>query len=220
MPSPVTVFVTAFVVGLSGALMPGPLTVVVLHGAITSGPLAGPLATLSHGLLELAMVAALVAGMSRVLRRRGVAAALALVGGLVLLWMGWGMVATAPAAALPASGAAAPAGAGPFVAGIAATLANPYWFLWWATVGASQLAWARSVGNQLAFWGGHVLADLAWLTLLAIAVAGGRTLLTDSTYRGVLFGLGGTIMLLGGYFLVSAGRLSRPEQRPRSRPSA
>ncbi len=189
--------------------MPGPLTVVVLHQAVSFGALAGPLAALSHGLLELAIVAALAAGLGRVLNRPGVAATIALVGGLVLVWMGWGMVAAARAATLPKAGTAAGLpGPGPFVAGALATLSNPYWFLWWLTVGMSQLAWARPP-RRLAFWAGHVSSDLAWLTLLAVAAATGRRFLSDATYQLVLYLMGGVICLLGLYFVASARRLYR-----------
>lgn len=189
--------------------MPGPLTVVVLHGAITSGPWAGPLAAFGHGLLELVMVFALAAGLGRLLRRRGVAALLAVVGGAALVWMGWEVVQAARAATVTSAVAAGPGGPGPFVAGAMATLGNPYWFLWWATVGASQLAWAGTRSNRLVFWAGHVAADMAWLTLLGVAAAGGSELLSETAYRAVLCGLGAAVALLGLCFVAAAGRLWR-----------
>ncbi|MDP2870997.1 MAG: LysE family transporter [Bacillota bacterium] len=212
----IRVFATAFVVGFSGALSPGPLTVATIHEAARIGWVAGPLATLTHGLLELLMVAALGLGLSRVLRRGAVAGTIALAGGLVLVWMGWTMIAGAPAAVLPGLGCGPEEGSsyalgGPLLAGILATLGNPYWFLWWATVGASQLAWSRerTPGGPLTFWAGHVMADLVWLAALAAAVATGRRLLTDAIYRGLLYLLGAAMVLLGVYFAASAARLYR-----------
>lgn len=213
------VFTTAFVVGLSGALSPGPLTVAAIHGAARIGWIAGPLATLSHAAVELAMVAALGMGLSRVLRRGGVAGTIALAGGIMLVWMGWMMISGAQGASLPvAARIVAPGGVlslaeagGPLAAGVVATLSNPYWFLWWATVGASQLVWSRerTPGGPVAFWAGHVTSDLVWLTMLSVAVGTGRSFFGDAAYRGLLYVLGGAMALLGVVFVANAGRLYR-----------
>lgn len=208
----------AFVVGLSGALSPGPLTVAALDQAARVGALAGPAAAASHTLLELLMVFALGAGLSRLLHRRGVAAAIAFGGGVLLLWMSWGMIAGASAATVPGP-AGGPGGgfgglAGPLIAGVVATVSNPYWFLWWGSVGAAQLAWTRRQGgaSPLAFWGGHVLSDLVWLTVLSVAVATGRRHLNDAVYRGLLYALGAAMGVLGVFFVAAARRLRRREE--------
>jgi len=207
-----TVFAAAFAVGLSGALMPGPLAIVTLNHAARTGWLAGVLTASSHALLELLMVLGLMLGLGQVLRRRRIAGTMALAGGAVLIWMAWGMVTTAPTAALP-SPAAAQAGlelslSAP-LSGIVATLSNPYWFVWWVSVGATQLAWAQSQtrGGMLTFWSGHVLSDLLWLTLLSVAVSTGRHILTEGLYRGLLYAMGAGIGLLGLFFALSAHRL-------------
>ncbi len=207
-----SVLVAAFTVGLSGALMPGPLTVAVLDHAARTGWSAGLLAALSHVALELLMVGLLAVGLSRILGNRRVAAAVALGGGLILLWMAWGMISTAPAARMPGTGAlpdVAPLAGSALAAGALATLANPYWFLWWGTVGAGQLAWARRASpvGVWAFWAGHAGADLLWLGLLSLGMATGLRFMGDGGYRILLYLMGSTLGVLGLYFILSAGRL-------------
>ncbi|NLC10857.1 MAG: lysine transporter LysE, partial [Firmicutes bacterium] len=46
-------FSTAFLVGLSGALMPGPVTAVVAEHTLKKGIVAAPLVVMGHGLMEL-----------------------------------------------------------------------------------------------------------------------------------------------------------------------
>src|SRR5208337_2637542 len=102
MDSVAGIAVTSFLVGLSGAMMPGPvLTVTIgetaarlrpdtpgLNGrAQVRGALAGPLIVLGHGILEVLLVAAVVLGLGRLLRLGPVIGTVALLGGAVLTWM-------------------------------------------------------------------------------------------------------------------------------------
>jgi len=208
------VLAAAFTVGLSGALMPGPVTVVAIDHAARGGWLAGTLTAVGHGLVEIAMVLAILLGLDRLTRHRVAAVAVALLGGLVLVWMGWDMVVSAASAVLPqTSGADSGFRAlGPsLLAGAVATLGNPYWFLWWVTVGTSQLAWSHGQvrGGRWIFAAGHISSDILWLSVLSVATATGRRFLTDQTYQSMLHIMGIVIALIGLYFIYSAHRLHR-----------
>ncbi len=207
-PSAVTVLLTALGVGLSGALMPGPLTVVALHQAMGIGMAAGVLVGSTHAALELLMVLALGAGLGRLLVRPANAVAIAVAGGLALLAMSWQMMTVTPALTAATHPGTGMTPSGPLLGGAIATLGNPYWFLWWATIGASQIAWAGR-RHRLVFWLGHITADVAWLTALAAAVSQGRGLLTGPAYSLLVQGLGAMVGILGLYFLAGAPRLAR-----------
>ncbi len=199
-------FVTAFVVGLSGAMVPGPLTVVLTRHALRGGLRAGPLITLGHGLLEALIVVLLLFGLDSLLARDQVVGIIGLTGGLVLIWMGSGIFrspGTPPS--LEEEKENEDQGPGSFLAGMVATISNPYWFLWWATVGATYVALSREQGVQgvLLFFSGHLLADFAWLMLLALALVTGRRFFTDRIYRGVMKFLGLMLVILAGYFIWS-----------------
>lgn len=86
-------FSTAFLVAFSGAMMPGPLLSVTIAHSLQSGFVAGPLISFGHGLMEILVIIALLVGLGQVLEQEAVAAVVALGGGLVLAWMGLGMVA-------------------------------------------------------------------------------------------------------------------------------
>ena len=55
-----TIFGSSFVIALSGALMPGPVLTVTVSESARRGAKAGPLMIFGHGILELALVLALL----------------------------------------------------------------------------------------------------------------------------------------------------------------
>ena len=79
--------VSAYVVGFSGALVPGPLTAMTVAESARRGFRAGPLLTLGHAVAEVAIVVALAVGLNRFFQQPLVSGLIAFCGGLVLLWM-------------------------------------------------------------------------------------------------------------------------------------
>jgi len=201
-------FTTSFVVGFSGALMPGPVATVTIAESARQGFRVGPLITLGHALTEVVMVAALALGLSVVLQQPLIAGVIGLGGGLVLLWMGWGLVSSAWRGAislrLAASGSGPVGRLGLVPAGIVTSLVNPYWFLWWATVGASYVVFGLQFGwlGVAAVFVGHILADFSWNCLLSLAVASGRRFLSDRLYRGLLAVCGLFLIVLSVAFVI------------------
>jgi len=201
-------FVTAFVVGLSGAASPGPLTTVAVREASRGGFWRGWSVTLGHAIPEALLVAALALGLGRLFEEPGIVAALAAVGGGVLIWMGVSTIGAARTATLPRAGDDRGTAGCAVWAGVAATVSNPYWFLWWATVGAGYVALSQGGGWQgmLVFFLGHIMADVGWLGFVAALVSSGRRWAGDGAYRGLLAVLGTFLLGFGAYFLLTAWR--------------
>jgi threonine/homoserine/homoserine lactone efflux protein len=207
------IFTTAFIVALSGAMMPGPLLTITIGESARRGFLAGPLIILGHAILEFALILALAGGLSVFLAMAGVSHVIAVVGGVFLLYMGAGMTRDAAAGriSLNITGAGRAAAGGfhlqkrvpPVLAGILFSLSNPYWSLWWATIGLGYITLSLQKGTWglAAFFTGHILADLVWYSLIAAAVAGGRKFLSDRLYSGIIVACGLFLLGLGGYFL-------------------
>lgn len=208
-------FVTSFVIGLSGAVMPGTvLAVTILHSA-RLGFKAGPLVILGHAILEGSLVVALVLGLGGVLNQPLVSGAIGGVGSLILLWMAWGMLRSLPGLQLALEpGAAAPAGlkssAAPVRDGLLLSLANPYFLLWWATVGLGLITMTMQMGlgalGLLVFYLGHICADLSWYSLVSLVVTKGRRWLSDRLHRRVVGACALCLLGFGVYFGVFAWR--------------
>ncbi len=193
--------VTSFLVALSGALMPGPLLTITVGEATRRGFWAGPLIILGHGLLELTLVLLLLTGLGTILNRPLVLGTVGLVGGVILVWMGLGLLRASRTSQLKFEAGSA-RGLHPVWSGIVMSLANPYWLLWWLTIGLGYVIFAARYGfvGVCLFFTGHILADLAWYTLVSAAVAYGRNFFTDGLYRGFLASCGCFLFLFSLYF--------------------
>ena len=212
----------AFGVGLSGALSPGPLTILAMREGARRGWVAGPFATAGHAVAEATTIVLLALGLSRYVGSNGpVTTAISLVGGLVLVWMARTTARSVPTASLAARVAQATEGAEPprgdrsfeafrsvALLGIAVTVVNPYWLIWWATVGTKLTVDSLHIGwsGPLAVFLGHILSDLLWLTFVATLVGSGSRWLGDRAYRGLLGACAVFLIVLGVLFVVSGVR--------------
>ncbi len=186
----VIIFLTAWIVGFSGAMMPGPLLTVTITESARRGAKAGPLLMAGHSVLELSLVIALVLGLKGFLSNDRFIATVSLLGGVFLLWMGYGMIRDAwkGRVTLDLSVKERRVVIGPLAAGILVSLSNPYWTVWWATFGLSYItkAWVYGPAGLALFYTGHILADFTWYGAVSFAVAKGRGLMSDRLYRGLI----------------------------------
>jgi threonine/homoserine/homoserine lactone efflux protein len=206
-------FWSAFVVALSGALMPGPVLTATISEVMKRGFRAGPLIVLGHALLEIGLLFGVVAGLGPWITKTSTMIILGIGGGVLLIVLGAQMALTARIAAdhaLHTTADPRTAVRGPVLTGILTSLSNPYWTLWWATVGLNYAALALKSGpvGLASFYSGHILADLAWYSAVSAAVASGRKLCPRSVYIVLIAACGLALVALGGYFLSDGlGRL-------------
>ena len=207
------IFVTSFLVGLSGAVSPGPLLAFNIRETVRHGFLAGPYVATGHAILELGVVVALALGLTQILDSDLAVAAIGILGGLFLLWMGWGMVRNpgqgAPSSAEHHHSVTHHGVREPIVGGIVVSLSNPYWTIWWVTVGATFMTQSLELGllGIGAFYVGHILSDFSWYTLVSAALTSGRRLITEQVYKGIMLGCGVFLTAMGAYFILTGVNL-------------
>jgi len=200
-------FFSSFLMGFSGAMMPGPLLTVNIHETLRRGFRTGPLLILGHALLETALVISLIMGLDAVLLKPLFKGTIALLGGLVLFWMGWGMLKDSwlGRITLELADKGETRSMPPVLAGIVVSVSNPYWLLWWATIGLTYVAFAseKGVPGLTVFLTGHLLADLTWYSAVSFAVAKGKRFINERIYRGILIACGVFLLALALYFIWS-----------------
>ena len=201
----IVILTTSFVVGLSGALMPGPLLALTVGEAARHGFWSGPLLVLGHAILELSLVVALVFGLSKVVGNGLVFSIVGIVGGLVLIYMGVSTIKQGwRSTGIPTS-TMKTANRMLVVSGIVVSASNPYWLIWWATIGTTYLLWSLKVGvwGVASFFTGHIFADLIWYTFISFIIVKGKKLISNNIYKWFLIVCGLALVGLGGYFIFS-----------------
>jgi len=199
-----TIFCTSFMLALSGALMPGPLMTVTVSESSRRGMITGPLMIFGHGLLELVLVVALISGLAPILVRQDVFIFISLTGGAVLLWMGFSMLRTLPGLSLNYQ-VTTEKPRNLVIMGIVLSAVNPYWLIWWASIGLGYIMHSLKFGmlGVTAFFLGHILADLAWYALLSFGISKGRHLFSNEFYRRMIGACAMFLIIFSCWFFYS-----------------
>jgi len=203
---------TVIVVTASGALAPGPLFFGLLVHGSKEGARAGFSAAIGHTLVEFPLVLALALGLLAAASQPMVKGVIGVVGGAGLIGFGVLQVyetlksktksaGMAKARKLPASS---------LVLGLALTGLNPYFILWWLTIGSvlivQALAFAALVG-VLVMYVSHVWMDYAFLTLIAHLGKKGKAVVGSRGYKVVLIVFGLILIYYGATFVIGAFNL-------------
>lgn len=188
-------------ISLSGVMMPGPVFAVTVAKGYKSKA-AGVLIALGHGAVEFPLILLLYFGLSRFFVSTLVQKIIGVVGGAVLIYMGFQTFKTRKEARAE-TGHSEHAS---FVAGLVATSANPYFFIWWASVGAALIWNAYIFGalGLLVFAIVHWLCDLAWYTFVSVTVFKSRRLWNEKVFTIVFLFCFAVLVVFGFWFIISA----------------
>lgn len=191
---------SAAAISLSGVMLPGPLTAATIAKGYREQN-AGIFIALGHAVIELPLMALIYFGFANLFTSPGVTKIIGLAGGLMLIVMGLTVLrniskAQAEVADLPYNSV---------VTGIILTGANPYFFLWWATIGIALIATAAEFG----IWGLTIFAvvhwscDLLWEQFVSMSVFRTKHLWTQRVQK-IVFGICAFVLVgFGIWFCVS-----------------
>lgn len=204
-------FISAFVVGLSGAMMPGSLLTYTIRKALSEGPRAGFIIVAGHALLELALVIVIFLGFDMVLQSKAAQVGIGLVGGALLAYMGLDMIRSSAKNRLTVQMDSDRTGSGSMVVyGIVLSATNPYFLLWWAIVGLGFIMQSyQTLGYMGAgiYYLGHIAADFGWYGLISIVVGKTRKFIKEKPYRVIIIALGAMLIFFGIKFILGAVKL-------------
>jgi threonine/homoserine/homoserine lactone efflux protein len=197
------IFFSSVLLGYSGAMMPGPLLTYDIERSLKRGWKAGMLVPLGHVLFEIFIVLLLVLGMGSLLNHPWPKIVILFVGGLVLLWFGFDMVRSAIKGNLSVSikeNTERKRGENIeiLVKSGLISLLNPYFLLWWATIGLGYLLANVNLGiwGVVLFYAGHATADISWYFVVSFFCDKISRFINGMVYRCVIAGLG---IVLGGF---------------------
>jgi threonine/homoserine/homoserine lactone efflux protein len=200
----------SFIAGFSGAIVPGPMFVATVMESTRIGGRAGPLLVIGHAMAEFFAILALAIGLSLVMELPTTRLVVGLLGGIFLLISAIDLLRMAGKASLKQESKGEGfvlLRYGPIVAGLLTSLSNPYFFVWWATVGNGFTLEALRVGGILGlavFALSHWMSDLSWYTAVSFSIHKGRRILSDRVYKGILFLCGAFLIYFGADFIIGS----------------
>ncbi|NLO47786.1 MAG: LysE family transporter [Clostridiales bacterium] len=204
----VLLYSSAFVLGLSGAMMPGPLLTYTIRKALAKGWKAGFIITAGHALLEIALIALIMLGFGKILQTLIAQIIIGMAGGLLLTYMGYDMLKNAIKNNISVSTEEKGTRAGSMVlSGILISASNPYFLIWWTIIGLGFIL--QAIGSYaylgaVVFYLGHITADLLWYGVVSTVVGKTRKFIKDKPYRIIIASLGFILVLFGFRFIYGA----------------
>ena len=200
--------ITVVVVTASGALAPGPLFFGLLMQGSREGARAGFTCAVGHMMVELPLILALSLGLLAAASQPTIKSVIGLVGGVGLICFGTLQIYDT-LKSKPEFGGAAKTRKMPtssLILGIALTALNPYFILWWLTIGSvlivQALAFAALTGVLIMYLA-HVWMDYAYLTTIAHLGKKGRKIIGSRYYKLALIAFGVILIYYGSTFILN-----------------
>jgi len=189
------------IISLSGVMAPGPITAVTVSKG-TENPYSGPMIAIGHGLVEFPLMLLIIFGFRQFLEITWVKVAIGILGGLFLLKMGIGLIRII----FTSQTGRSKDNYSPLQAGVVLSIANPYFLIWWATIGAMLISGAYQFGlwGLVAFAVVHWSCDFIWYSFLSsLSFKGGQFF--GEKLQQILFAVCGVFLLFySGKFIYDA----------------
>ena len=180
--------------------MPGPVMVAAIAKG-SENKHAGLWIALGHLMIEIPLIALIAMGFYYILTDNWVQGIIGVGGGALLLYMGIQMIRMREdkevvEKAFPGH---------PILAGIVTTVGNPYFILWWATIGATLIIGALEFGliGIIGFIIVHETCDVLWDWFLSYSVHKSKDLWTDKSHA-IIFGVCGAVLVVFGVYFMMA----------------
>jgi len=207
--------VEVIAISASGVLAPGPLFFANMLYGTRQGARAGLKMAYGHTVVELPLIILLAAGLFTSAIAAQYAGTIGIIGGIGILgFAGLQIADVMKKKDLSATLSATPSIAGgksPFIAGIALSALNPFFLIWWFTVGLKLISDSATFGlaaGIVILFGLHIWMDYAWLAGTAYLASKGSSVLKSKYYPLMLLGLAAILLYYGVYFtLTGAGIL-------------
>jgi threonine/homoserine/homoserine lactone efflux protein len=181
----------------SGVLTPGPLFFANLAYGTHHDKWSGIKIAYGHTAVELPLIIILAAGLFTFDTAKKYASVVGLIGGIAILAFAGLQIASIIKEKRRHDTSSIAGNKGPFIVGIALSALNPFFILWWFTVGSKLIvdsaAFGVATGVAILF-ALHIWMDYAWLASTAYLASKGAFVLKSKYYLTLLLGL--TVVLI------------------------
>jgi threonine/homoserine/homoserine lactone efflux protein len=190
---------TIIFTSLSGVIMPGPMFTMTLAKSHIS-PWIGVQVSLGHAVIEVPLVFLIYFGLADFFQEAWIQIILSLIGGGMIIWMSIGLYRNRKSVANvyqenPYSA---------FIAGILLSGLNPFFLMWWITVGSMLLMnfLEFSPNGIVLFIIFHWICDFVWLSLISITTFKMQSFLNNEKREWIYIILSIILLYFGGNFII------------------
>jgi len=204
---PLSLAVTIILISVSGAMAPGPLFFVTVSQGIKSGTKSGLIFSIAHSLIEFTLILLLALGLLTVANESTVRLAVGVAGGLALMVFGVLQMRGSLKQVTQETVVERTATKNLFLMGLALTGLNPYFIIWWLTIGANLIFLSlefAGLAGVIFMYLCHVWIDYAWLTLVATLAKSSTKILRQRWYRALMAVFGAVLIYFGASFIVDS----------------
>ena len=191
--------VSVIIISISGVMSPGPLFAANVAYGLREGTKAGLKMAYGHTVVELPLVILLGIGafsLEMIPQFREVISLLGAISLFVFAGMQIRSIVKKPNTVFERKH-------GPFLAGIMLSALNPFFLIWWFTIGfklisdALIIASFAGIGIMFVF---HIWMDYAWLCTVSFLSSRGKKILSNKNYTMFMIGISGILIYFGIVF--------------------
>ncbi|MFQ6025023.1 MAG: LysE family transporter [Nitrosopumilaceae archaeon] len=195
--------IVVVLISASGVMAPGPLFASCVSHGLRGGARAGLKMAYGHTLVELPLVVLIGVGAFSLESLPQFREAIALLGAASLFVFAGLQIRSV----LKKPSTVFEGKHGPFLAGIILSALNPFFLVWWFTIGFKLISDSLLLAS---FWGigimflYHIWMDYAWLGFIGFVSSRGGKILSSKNYKILMIGLSGVLIYFGATFALEA----------------
>jgi len=188
---------TVVLISFSGVASPGTLTAVTVAKGLQN-KYSGVLVSIGHGIVELPLIFLIYFGFTKIFYLPLLKTLIGLIGGIILIFLGITIFKTKKVSQTDLSYRA-------MFSGVIATISNPYFFIWWLTIGNSLILTSINFGKLaiIIFSIVHLLCDFIWYTFLSFFVYKTKSFFHQKVYKIITTICGVLLILFGIFFIIN-----------------
>ena len=196
--------ILVIIISASGVMSPGPLFAANITYGLREGVKSGIKIAIGHSIVELPLVILLGIGVFSLEIFPEFRTIIAIFGAITLFGFAGIQIKTI---FKKNSNISIKPKQGPIVTGILLSALNPFFIVWWLTIGFKLISDAMMIwafAGILIVFVFHIWMDFAWLGITAFLASKSRKIISNRNYKIMILVLSGTLIYFGIRFLIDA----------------
>lgn len=190
------------IISASGVMSPGPLFAANITHGLKNGTKAGIKIAIGHSLVEFPLVILLGVGILSMEVFPEFRTIISILGAITLFVFAFLQIKTILNKNKKIS---TKLKQGPIITGILLSGLNPFFIIWWLTIGLKLISDAMTIwafAGILVVFVLHIWMDFAWLGATAFLISKSKKIISNTNYKIIVLGLSGILIYFGITFLI------------------